>query len=113
MKAQGSTSRSLGEVIDGNKDEEGKPIVFTKEQLKKHYDKALACKQRMHDANADWKSALDAAEKSGIPKDAFKDVIKIKTKPRSDERKAHVNIMLEMLGDQPEFNFEGEDATKH
>lgn len=103
-------AKSIGDTLDGNKDEDGKPIVFTKETLKKHYDKCVAAKQRMHDANADWKSALDSAEKAGIPKREFKDMIKDKTKPLSDEYKATRNIMDEMMGSQPSFNF---DATKH
>ncbi len=99
-------SRKIGEVIEKNKDDDGKPIVFTKEQLKKHYDKCVAAKQRMHDANADWKSALESAEKAGIPRKEFKDKIADDTKPKSDDYKATRNIMDEMLGDEPTFNFE-------
>ncbi len=104
--------RTLKNVIDGNKKDDGAPVVFTKEVLKKHLDKAIAAKQRMHDANADWKGALDAAEKAGIPKKEFKDLIKEETKPTSDDYMATMNVMREMLGKQPMFDF-GAPAKKH
>jgi hypothetical protein len=109
LAAQAEGSRSLGEVLEGNKDKDGAPIVFTKEQLKKHRDKCLVARQKLHDAQAEWKSSLDAAEKAGIPRREFKDKLKELSNPLTDEYKANRNTIDEMLGDEPTFDF----PTKH
>ena len=102
-------TQSLGAVLASKKDEE---TVFTKEKLKKHLDKVLAAKQRVHDANADVKSAFDAAEKDGIPRKELKMVVKEESNPVTDDFKATVNIMREMLGKMPLFEFADKEAKK-
>lgn len=87
-------------------EEKESPVsIFTAEQLKGAVDKLHAAIDKKNQANADVKSAYDAAEKMGIPKQELKFLIKIHTKPMSEDFKANVNIMNEMLGKQAVFSF--------
>lgn len=85
--------------------EEKSVSIFNSEQLKSAVDKLHAAIEKKNQANADVKSAYDAAEKMGIPKAELKFLIKIHTKPMSEDFKANVNIMNEMLGKQAVFSF--------
>lgn len=79
--------------------------VFSSKTLKDHTAKVMAAKERAAKANADVKSAMDAAEKAGLPRADFGEFIKIQTKKISDDRKANINTMLEMSGQIPLFHF--------
>ncbi len=79
--------------------------TFSSETLKKHLDAVKRAIEKKNQANADVKSALEAAEKAGVPKDELKFIANDKTTKYSDDFKATVNIMQEMLGQRPLFSF--------
>ena len=85
--------------------------VFSSDQLKKHLDAVKRAVEKKSQANADVKSALEAAEKAGVPKDELKFIASNSVAKYSDDFKATVNIMQEMLGQRPLFHFA--DAAEH
>lgn len=104
-----SKKAAANDVDDDNEDEDdnsGSAVaMFSSETLKFHINKYMAAIEKKDQANADVKSALDAAEKAGIPKGELKFVVKHRKKKLSEDFKANVNIMNEMLGDLPLFSF--------
>ncbi len=108
-----SINRSMQKIHEGKKTDtpdQGGVAVFSKDALKKHYDKVITAQKRLDDARADKQSALAAAETAGIPKAELKFLTKYASKPHGDDFKATVNIMQEMLGQPTLFDF---PTTKH
>jgi hypothetical protein len=99
------TAKHEKEVIMNHEEELPSVSIFNSDQLKGAVEKLHAAIDRKNQANSDVRSAFDAAEKMGIPKAELKFIIKLHTKPLSEDFKATVNIMNEMLGKQAVFSF--------
>lgn len=79
--------------------------MFDSVALKKHVDAVMKAIEKKDQANADVQTAYAAADKAGIPVSELKFLIKNRKKKLSEDFKANVNIMNEMLGDLPLFAF--------
>lgn len=75
---------------------------FSSETLKQHVNALKAALERKDQANADVKSTYAAAAKAGVPKGELKFIVE--ARDYSDDFKANVNIMREMLGQKSLFD---------